>query len=116
MRPSSRAWPARATTSSYAAPEQTSVEPISTAADTYALGVLLFELLTGERPYRLARDAQGRGALEEAIVQIDAPAPSAVVKGKAVRHTLRGDMDVIVLKALKKAPEQRDANRRGVCR
>ena len=50
---------------------------------------------------------QRRAALEEAIVHIDAPAPSTVVKDKAIRHTLRGDLDAIVLKALKKAPEQR---------
>ena len=97
----------RALTLSYAAPEQILGQPISTAADTYALGSMLFELLTGERPYRLARNAQGRSALEEAIVRIDAPAPSTVVNDKAIRRTLRGDLDAIVLKALKKAPEQR---------
>ena len=98
----------RALTPNYAAPEQILGQPISTAADIYALGVLLFELLTGERPYRLSRaDVQRRAALEEAIVHVDPPAPSAVAKDKAMRHTLRGDLDAIVLKALKKAPEQR---------
>ena len=96
----------RALTPNYAAPEQILGQPISTAADIYALGVLLFELLTGERPYRLGREMR-RAALEEAIVRVDAPAPSAVAKDKATRHTLRGDLDAIVLKALKKAPEQR---------
>ena len=98
----------RALTPSYAAPEQILGQPISTAADIYSLGVLLFELLTGERPYQLAREAlQRRAALEEAIVRVDAPAPSSVVKDKAMRRALRGDLDAIVLKALKKAPEQR---------
>ena len=97
----------RALTPSYAAPEQILGQPISTAADIYALGVLLFELLTGERPYRLGREALQRAALEEAIVRVDPPAPSGVVKDKAIRHTLRGDLDAIVGKALKKAPEQR---------
>ncbi len=98
----------RALTPNYAAPEQILGQPISTAADIYALGVLLFELLTGERPYRLRRaDVQRRAALEEAIVHIDAPAPSSVVKDQASKRALRGDLDAIVLKALKKAPEQR---------
>jgi serine/threonine protein kinase len=98
----------RALTPSYAAPEQILGEPISTAADIYALGVLLFELLTGERPYRLSRaDVQRRAALEEAIVHVDAPAPSSVVKDQARKRALRGDLDAIVLKALRKAPEQR---------
>jgi len=98
----------RALTPNYAAPEQILGQPISTAADIYALGVLLFELLTGERPYRLSRaDVQRRAALEEAIVHIDAPAPSSVVKDQASKRALRGDLDAIVGKALKKAPEQR---------
>ena len=51
---------------------------------------------------------QRRAALEEAIVHIDAPAPSSVVKDQASEHrALRGDLDAIVGKALKKAPEQR---------
>jgi len=98
----------RALTPSYAAPEQILGQPISTAVDIYALGVMLFELLTGERPYRLGQgDVQSRGALEEAIVRIDAAVPSVVAKGKMARKTLRGDLDAIVLKALKKQPHER---------
>ena len=95
----------RALTPNYAAPEQILGQPISTAADIYALGVLLFELLTGERPYRLSRaDVQRRAALEEAIVHVDAPAPSTVVKDKATRHALRGDLDAIVLQGAEEGP------------
>jgi serine/threonine protein kinase len=98
----------RALTPGYAAPEQILGQPITTATDIYALGVMLFELLTGERPYRLARtDAQSRSALEEAIIRVDAMAPSAAAKEKAVRRALRGDLDAIVLKALRKRPEER---------
>ena len=95
----------RALTLNYAAPEQILGQPISTAADTYSLGVMLFELLTGERPYRLARDS--RGALEEAIVGIDPPLPSRVATDKTAARALRGDLDAIILKALSKQPEQR---------
>jgi serine/threonine-protein kinase len=98
----------RVLTPSYAAPEQILGQPITTAVDIYALGVMLFELLTGERPYRLGRaDVQSRSALEEAIVRVDAMAPSAVVKDPTLRRALRGDLDAIVLKALKKRPEER---------
>ncbi|MGB2818080.1 MAG: serine/threonine-protein kinase, partial [Burkholderiaceae bacterium] len=98
----------RALTPSYAAPEQILGQPVTTAVDIYALGVMLFELLTGERPYRLGRaDVQSRGALEEAIVRVDPATPSAVATDKAVKRALRGDLDAIVLKALKKRPEER---------
>ena len=97
----------RALTPDYAAPEQIRGEPIGTAADIYSLGVLLFELLTGERPYRLKRDT--RAALEEAIQQADPPRPSAVTADTRLRRRLRGDLDTIVLKALKKSPGERYA-------
>jgi serine/threonine-protein kinase len=98
----------RALTPSYAAPEQVLGQPVTTATDIYALGVMLFELLTGERPYRLQRtEVASRAALEQAIVRVDAATPSAVVKDMALKRALRGDLDAIVLKALKKQPEQR---------
>ncbi len=98
----------RALTPSYAAPEQILGQPITTATDIYALGVMLFELLTGARPYRLGRtDVQSRGALEEAIVKVDPATPSTAAKDKAVRRALHGDLDAIVLKALKKRPQER---------
>ena len=95
----------RALTLNYAAPEQVLGQPIGTAADTYSLGVMLFELLSGERPYRPARES--RGALEEAIVNAEPPAPSSVASDKATARVLRGDLDKIVLKTLRKQPEQR---------
>jgi eukaryotic-like serine/threonine-protein kinase len=108
----------RALTLDYAAPEQIRGMSITTAADVYALGVMLYELLTGERPYRLKRDS--RGALEEAILQIEPRAPSrsppdagsAQARGTTVPklvRALRGDLDTITLKALKKAPGERYA-------
>jgi len=95
----------RALTPDYAAPEQILGQPIGTAADVYALGVVLFELLTGTRPYQLKRES--RAALEEAIVQAEPARPSSVVAEPKLRTQLRGDLDTIVLKALKKAPAER---------
>jgi serine/threonine-protein kinase len=95
----------RALTPDYAAPEQIRGEPIGTGADVYALGVVLFELLTGERPYRLNRSS--RAALEEAILQAEPSRPSAVVTDAGQRRQLRGDLDTIVQKALKKDVGQR---------
>jgi eukaryotic-like serine/threonine-protein kinase len=105
-------------TPDYASPEQISGAPITTAADVYSLGVLLFELLTGDRPYRL--EQRSRGALEAAILSTDAPRPSRSVRdepvaaargttAKALSRMLRGDLDTIILKALKKMPADRYA-------
>jgi serine/threonine-protein kinase len=92
-------------TPDYAAPEQILGQSIGTAADVYALGVLLFELLTGARPYQLKRDS--RAALEEAIVHAEPARPSSVVAESKLRRWLHGDLDTIILKALKKAPAER---------
>jgi serine/threonine-protein kinase len=92
-----------AMTPDYASPEQILRHPVTIASDVYSLGVVLYELLTGERPYRLRRDT--RGALEDAILQSDPRRPSELSPSRA--RTLCGDLDTIVLKALRKKPDER---------
>jgi serine/threonine-protein kinase len=91
-------------TPDYASPEQIAGEPLGTASDVYSLGIVLFELLTGSRPYTLQR--QPRSALVPAIQQIEPVAPSTASE-LPWRAALRGDLDTIVLKALKKAQDDR---------
>ncbi|WP_222565703.1 serine/threonine-protein kinase [Novilysobacter antarcticus] len=88
----------------YCAPEQLTGAPVSTATDVYSLGVILYELLTGERPWQLTGAPQIR-ALERLSLPAPQP-PSTRVEGR-MRKALRGDLDAIVLKALQTDPAQR---------
>ncbi|HEX6308283.1 MAG TPA: serine/threonine-protein kinase [Longimicrobiales bacterium] len=94
-------------TPEFAAPEQVRGTPVSTATDVYSLGVLLYLLLTGERPY----DIRGRTPAEvDRIVCVeDPPIPSNRV-APARQRALRGDLDLIAMKALRKEPDQRYAS------
>ena len=92
----------RALTPDYASPEQIRGEPLTVAADVYALGVLLYQLLTDRLPY----PRSSRPELEQAILNVEPQRPSEVGSAAGV---LRGDLDTITLKALKKLPEERYA-------
>ena len=96
-----------ALTLDYASPEQIAGRPLTVASDVYTLGVVLCELLCGQRPYRLERKT--RGALEDAITVLEPSAPSSLTSDRALRRQLAGDLDTIVLKALKKTPAERYA-------
>ena len=95
----------RALTPDYASPEQIRGEPPGTGSDVYSMAVVAFEVLAGQRPYRLKRGTAAE--LEEAITGADVPLASAVAAGTALKRQLRGDLDAILGKALKKVREQR---------
>lgn len=89
----------RVLTPDYAAPEQVRGQPVTTATDVYALGVLLFELLTERRPHTFRTlTAQ---EIERIVCDTDAPRPSTI------RHALDEDLDAIVGTALQKDPTRR---------
>jgi serine/threonine-protein kinase len=111
-------------TPQYAAPEQVTGEPVSTATDVYSLGIVLYALLTGRQAYRLGSrfSADDR----RTILEVEPPRPSAVAEAstedgpsagelarlrrsspRALRRRLSGDLDAITLTALRKEPERR---------
>lgn len=97
-----------------AAPEQVAGLPATTATDTYALGVLLYELITGLRPYpEQASGEELRRHIQTTIPTAPSRVWSDVDSGEDPvpwGRALRGDMDVICLKALRKEPERRYAS------
>jgi hypothetical protein len=94
----------RVFTPDYASPEQIRSDLVTVASDVYSLGIVLYELLAGKRPYRLARD----GPLEEAIEKAQVPPPSTqVAANRTLARELRGDLDIIVDRAVRKDPGER---------
>ena len=100
----------RLMTPEYASPEQIRGGKISVRSDVYGLGAILYELLTGHRPYRVTTGL--RADVERAICEEDPARPSRRVESRRVRAKLAGDLDTIVMKALRKEPERRYASAR----
>lgn len=110
----------RRLTPDYASPEQVQGGPIGTASDVYSLGAILYELITGARAHIFAGHSSAE--IERVIREVIPPAPSVRVAserdehaslgetsiGKLARH-LTGDLDTIVMTALRKEPERRYA-------
>jgi serine/threonine-protein kinase len=110
-----------ALTPEYAAPEQLTGGPVTTATDVYGLGVLLYVLLTGQHPagpgphtpadlLRAITDTEPRRPSDVVTLQSNQAAQSAANRGTPADRLcrqLRGDLDTIVVKALKKDPQER---------
>jgi len=90
-------------TPDYASPEQVMGGPFNTATDVYSLGAVLYELLCGTRPHRITSVTPL--ALERAICLAEVPKPSAAAP--KLRRDLAGDLDNILLMALRKEPQRR---------
>jgi serine/threonine-protein kinase len=97
----------RVMTPQYAAPEQVSGAPVTTATDVYALGAVLYELLSGRPAHRL--QSYTPTEIERVVCAVEPEPPSAVVEDAALRKRLRGDLDTITLTSLRKSPERRYA-------
>ena len=93
-----------------ASPEQALGSPITKSSDIYALGSLLYEMLTGSRPYRFLTRTPSRAELAVIICEEKPASPSLVAKDKQTRRLLRGDLDAITLCALEKEPARRYAS------
>lgn len=107
-------------TPEYASPEQVRDEKLTTATDIYSLGVILYELLTGNRPYKT--DSQNISEIIKSVCETKPVRPSSFVsrplqidknltsfnKGQRTNpKSLKGDLDNIILKSLRKEPERR---------
>ncbi len=115
----------RVMTPQYAAPEQVRGQAVTPATDVYALGILLYELLTGRLPYRI--DGLSPAEVERVVCASEPIRPSVQAarplqahrstltpESRRLRRQLRGDLDAIVMTALSKEPERRYASAEGL--
>lgn len=95
-----------ALTPEYASPEQITGEPITTASDVYSLGVVLFEALTGRRPFDLREKSLAE--IIDVVREREAPAPSGIIGRRTGINA--AELDSVVLKSLAKEPLERYAS------
>lgn len=93
----------RIMTYEYASPEQVQGQQITTASDVYALGVILYELLTGHRPYQIERRVHAEAV--RIICEEEPKRPSTAVSSAATRHTGKGEMETVTANEIAKRRE-----------
>ncbi|MCI0603173.1 protein kinase [bacterium] len=98
----------RVMTPDYASPEQVRGEPITVSSDIYALGVVLYQLLSGQRPYLL--NQFNPLEMVRVVCETEPKKPSSVASSKELQNSLKGNLDNIVLMALQKYPALRYSN------
>jgi non-specific serine/threonine protein kinase/serine/threonine-protein kinase len=94
-------------TPGYASPEQVRGEPVTTVSDVYALGTLLYEVLTEHSAHRFSSSHPTATQILRVVCDEQSARPSTAVTEPALRRQLRGDLDTIILRALTKAPQRR---------
>jgi len=92
-----------------ASPEQAKGDPITVATDIYSLGALLYEMLSDQKPHRFSTARPTREELALVVGEQVPPPPSAIASDAQTARLLRGDLDAIVLFAMRKEPEMRYA-------
>jgi serine/threonine protein kinase/tetratricopeptide (TPR) repeat protein len=92
-----------------ASPEQAKGHPITVATDIYSLGALLYEMLSDQKPHRFSTARPTREELALVVGEQVPPPPSAIASDAQTARLLRGDLDAIVLFAMRKEPEMRYA-------
>jgi serine/threonine protein kinase/predicted Zn-dependent protease len=97
-----------------ASPEQTRGEPVTPATDVYALGALLYELLTNQPPHRFSSPHPSSDEIERVVCYVEPVRPSLAVDKADLRRQLRGDLDIVTLTALAKEPASRYVSARAI--
>ena len=94
-------------TPAYASPEQVRGDSITTISDVYTLGTVLYEVLTGQTAHRFSTPHPPPTDLLRVVTQQEPLRPSAAATDPVIQRRLRGDLDNIILKALRKEPARR---------